>query len=430
MKAVILAGGRATRMGVLAKEIPKPMLQIGDKPLLEHQIDVLKRYGITDIILITGHLSEVIEDYFGDGSKFGVNIEYYVEKKPLGTTGGIKEIEDKLTEDFIVIYGDVMFDIDLSRIIDFHNKKSAFATLMVHPNDHPHDSDLIEVDPDGRIIRFHPKPHDPERYYKNLVNAAIYVLNPRINDYIEKGVKSDFGRNIFPAIVGKERFFGYNTAEYLKDMGTPERLKDVEKDYSDGKIRRLNKTNRRKAIFIDRDGVVVEKVHLLHKIEDLVLYPFTAEALKLINKSEYLAVLVTNQPVVARNLCTIEDVEEINKKMETLLGREGARFDAIYYCPHHPDKGYPEENPEYKIRCRCRKPDIGMIERAVLEHNIDLHGSFIVGDSNRDIECGKNAGVKTVGVLTGDSLKDVPERPDMVFDDLLQAMEQIIGKEG
>ncbi|MBL7147219.1 MAG: HAD-IIIA family hydrolase [Nanoarchaeota archaeon] len=426
MKAIILAGGKGTRLGNLAKEIPKPMVKIGSIPLLEHQINLLKRYGIKDIIILTNYLSDIIENYFKDGKAWNVNITYFKEEKPLGTTGGIKEIEDKLTGDFLVLYGDVMLDVNLKKLIGFHKNKGSTCTLVLHPNDHPYDSDLVEIDKNQRIITFHPKPHKENIYYKNLVSAALYVMSIGILKHIKKGVKADFGKDIFPEIIRKEKLYGYNTAEYLKDAGTPERLEAVKKAYSTGKIRRFNSENKRRAIFMDRDGVINEEIDLLHKIEDFRFLPNVCKAIKKINESGFLAIMVTNQSVVARNLCSIEQLEEIHKKMETLLGKENAKFDAIYYCPHHPDKGYPEENPKYKIECDCRKPKIGMVKLAEKEFNIDLKNSFFIGDSFLDILCGKNAGMTTVGVKTGFGCKDTKVKPDYFFEDLNESINFII----
>ena len=157
---------------------------------------------------------------------------------------------------------------------------------------------------------------------------------------------------------------------------------------------RLNKKNPRPAIFLDRDGTINEEVNLLNKPEQLKLIEGVAEAIRLINKSDYLAIIVTNQPVIARNLCSIEELEYIHASLETLLGKEHAYVNAIYYCPHHPDKGYPEERPEYKIECACRKPKPGMLLRAAKDWNIDLSKSYMIGDSDRDLNVGHNAGCK------------------------------------
>ena len=156
----------------------------------------------------------------------------------------------------------------------------------------------------------------------------------------------------------------------------------------------MNRSNKRPAIFLDRDGTINKEVNLLKDPEQLELIEGAAEAIKLINKSDYLAVIVTNQPVIARNLCSIEELEYIHATLETMLGKEGAYVNAIYYCPHHPDKGYPEERPEYKIDCECRKPKPGMLIQAAKDWNIDLSSSYMIGDSDRDLKVGQNAGCK------------------------------------
>jgi histidinol-phosphate phosphatase family protein len=426
LRAVILAGGRGTRLGKLTREVPKPMLTIGGVPILEHQIKLLKRYGIREIIILAGYRSEVIADYFKDGSKYGVTIKYFIDKEPLGTAGSIKEIQNSLEEPFIVLYGDVMINMDLEKFLHFHRSKKGACTLVVHPNDHPYDSDLVDIDNNRKIIAFHRKPHDKHRYYRNLVSAAVYMMSPRILKHIDRGIKTDFGKDIFPGLLEKENLYGYLTAEYLKDIGTKERLQKVEDDYISGRVEKFNSEHQRKAIFLDRDGVINEQVHLLHRIEDFKLLPTTVTAIRKINCSEYLAIVITNQPVVARNLCTITDVEEIHKKMDTLLGRGGAKLDAVYFCPHHPDRGYPDENPEYKVVCECRKPNTGMIKKANEDFNIDLNSSFIIGDSSRDIECGRNAGIKTIRVRTGNKGKDLQIEPDYFFNDVEGAIDFIV----
>jgi mannose-1-phosphate guanylyltransferase/phosphomannomutase len=427
MQAVILAGGKGTRLNSIHTQIPKPMIPMGAKPVLEHQIEQLRSVGITEIILLVNHLKESIQSYFQQGEKLDVQISYFEEPEPLGTVGGIKAVEEKINGDFIILYGDVMFDMDLQRLIHFHNTKKSDCTLVLHPNDHPYDSDLVDVDLNSKITAFHSKPHEPNKYYRNLVNAGVYIFSKKVFQYLEKGKKADFGKDIFPNLVDKLSMFGYNTSEYLKDMGTPDRLEKVTKDLLSGKIAARNLNNKQKAVFLDRDGVLNEDEEYIASPEELKLYAFTPAAIKKINASGYLAIVITNQPVVARNLCTEQELRIIHNKMDTELGADHALLDALYYCPHHPHKGYPDENPAYKIDCPCRKPKPGMLLDAARDFNIDLAASFFIGDHERDIEAGKRAGVKTVGVRTGMALQGSKLQPDHFFNDLMEAVDFIVG---
>lgn len=429
MKLAIIAGGKGTRLGL--KDTPKPMVRIGGAPLLEHQINNAKQYGIKDIYILSGYLSDVIEEYFGNGSAFGVNITHIVEGFPLGTAGAVKQIEDKINERFMVFYGDVMLDVDLNSFMGFDKLSASAAAIIVHPNDHPYDSDLVEINNENIVTAFHSKPHKENVYYSNLVNAAVYILSPEIFKCIPHDKPSDFGKDIFPLLLKSGKTIrAYKTAEYLKDMGTPDRLKKIKDDFAAGKISRLSKKNKRPAIFMDRDGTLVEDIDLLHKVEDLKLFPFSSSAIKKINDSDFIAFLITNQPVVARNLCDVSVVTQIHSKLEALLGMEGAYLNDIYFCPHHPDKGYPEENPDFKIDCECRKPKTGMINRALSEYNIDVENSWFIGDATVDIQTGINAGIKTILVRTGKGGQDkkFEVSPDLVFDNIADSVDFILSK--
>jgi len=428
MKVVIIAGGKGTRLGAL--DLPKPMIQIAGKPILEYQVENVKKYNLKDIYILSGYNAHKIVDYFGDGSKWDVNITHVIEEIPLGTAGALKQIEHLLKEKFLVLYGDTLFDINLSRMIEFNLENESIGTLLVHPNDHPHDSDLVEIDSNFNIIQFHSKPHPENKYFKNLVNAALYILTPEIFGYIPANQTSDFGKDIFPKILSSGGSLkAFKSTEYIKDMGTPERLRKVSSDMISGKISRLNITNKRKAIFLDRDGVINEEKGNIFKLEDFIIIPGIADAIRKINQSLYLVVVVTNQPVLAKGFCTEETLRQIQNKMEYELGQQGAYIDATYFCPHHPDKGYPGEITSLKIDCNCRKPAIGMIAAAKSDLNIDLSGSYIIGDSTTDIQTGLNAGLKSVLLKTGYGGTDGKYSvvPDFTFETLMYAVNFILG---
>lgn len=403
MQTVIIAGGKGTRLGL--KDIPKPMVEIDGKPLLEHQINLAKKYGSKEIFILSGHLAHVIEEYFGDGKKWGITIHHIIEPYPLGTAGSLKLLEGKLDNRFLVFYGDVVMDFDIDSFIKFDSMHDSIGTTLVHPNDHPYDSDLLEINKNNKVTRVLPKPHNENEYYQNLVNAAVYIFSNKIFDYIEKNINQDIGKHILPKIVDSgSSLYAYVTPEYIKDMGTADRFEKVKKDFITGKVARLNKKNKRPCIFLDRDGVINHNMDNNPLTENFELLPDVTKAIKEINKSDYLAVIVTNQPMIAKGFVTFEEVENTHKKMETLLGNEGAFVNAIYYCPHHPEKGFEGEIEELKIDCNCRKPKSGMLLSAAEDLNIDLENSWIVGDSERDLIAGKNVGCKTIFISNKNSM--------------------------
>ena len=394
MKIVVIAGGQGTRIASVNADIPKAMIPIDGKPILEYQILMAQRYGFTDFLFIIGYLGDQIREYFGDGAKWGVTIKYFQETQPLGTAGALGYLKDKLTEEFFVFYGDTVMDFDMIHMLDFHHRKHADATLLVHPNDHPYDSDIVDVDKDGKVKNFFIKPHPDCFISHNMVNAALFIFSPSILSEIEVGTKSHIEKNVLPkCLQDGMRLYGYNTAEYIKDMGTPDRYYAVSEDVISGKVNRLNRVNKRPCVFLDRDGVINKEVNLLNKPEQMELIEGAADAIRYINGKGYLAIVITNQPVIARNLCTLEELDYIHAKLETLLGAEHAYLNDIYICPHHPDGGYPEERKEYKIKCNCRKPAPGLLLQAAKDWNIDMPHSIMIGDQDRDYQAGVNAGV-------------------------------------
>lgn len=412
MKAVIMAGGKGTRIATVSSAIPKPMIPVLGKPVLEYQTENLKRQGISDIIMVCGHLKEKIAEYFGDGKKFGLNIEYVFENKPLGTAGALSLLKDKLDGDFFLINGDIIFDVDLSGMVAFHRSHNALITILTHPNSHPYDSSLIEADQNGTVVCWHTK-EDNRGWLKNSVNAGIHLLSERVFSdsalsLLFSEVRSlDLDRDVLKPLVNTGKLFSYHSSEYVMDMGVPERYNTVSEDIAAGKPQKRNLKNPQKAVFLDRDGTINKYVGFLKNIDDFELIDNVAKAINLIHSKGFLAVVITNQPVVARGEVTFEQLETIHNKMETLLGREGAYIDGIYYCPHHPDKGFEGEIPELKIKCDCRKPKIGLVEKAKSELNIDLASSWFVGDSETDILTGKNAGCKTALLSSDESGKNI-----------------------
>ena len=429
--AVIMAGGKGSRLrSITNDEIPKPMVPVDGKPLLEYQVEKLKTYGIKKIVMIVGHLGEKIVDHFKDGKDFGVEIDYIFEKEPLGTAGAFYYLKDKIdAKDFMLVFGDVFFDMDFDRMEDFHFKNSALTTLLAHPNGHPYDSDLIQTDDTGRVIGFDSKHNVRDYWYDNMVNAGMYIINRKLLDLVKEPVKTDFEKDILANQVQLgANIYAYHTPEYVKDVGTVDRINATVEELKSGLIQSKNLKNKQRAIFIDRDGTINVSKGFISKADDLELIPGSIEAIKAINKSGALAIVITNQPVIARGECSFEELHNIHNKLKTLLGEKGAFVDDIFYCPHHPDKGFEGEVPELKFDCECRKPKTGMIDEAVKKYNIDLSKSYMVGDSTMDLETARNAGVKSVLVDTGFAGNDgkYDRSCDIEAKNLFDAVEKII----
>jgi histidinol-phosphate phosphatase family protein len=436
---VILAGGKGTRLRDRLGDLPKSMISIGGKPLLEHQIDLARKYGFTDVVIFAGYRADAIQAHLGSGEKFGLKIHYVVEREPLGTAGAVLAGLDTLADQFVVIYGDVMANVDLD----------------------PLDSDLVEVDENGWITGFHNRPHPDGAYFQNLVNAGLYVLrkealrpwvrpiasvpsgesplpslpsveNPSSSRSRPSVEILDFGKDLFPAMLrAGRRLFGYNSPDYIKDIGTPARYDRISAEYAAGIVQRSSLATKQRAVFLDRDGTINKEVDGVTSADKLELLPGAAEAIHLLNHKGFRVVVISNQPVIAKGFCSDADVRSVHNKLETLLGMQHAFLDRIYYCPHHPEKGFPGERPELKIACTCRKPLPGLVKQAAEDLNIDLSQSWFIGDTTTDLQTAKNAGVRSILVRTGYAGKDAKfdVQPDHAFDSLKEAAEYIVSVE-
>ena len=396
MQLVIIAGGKGTRLKQITADLPKPMVDVGGKPLLEHQILLARKHGIRNILMLTGFGAEHIEKHFGNGSRWDVKIAYHREENPLGTGGALLDAFQKLDDVFLVMYGDTMINVDLTRMLKAHRAGCA-ATLLVHPNDHPFDSDLIELNAADEVTALHPYPHPPGSCFPNLVNAALYAFSKQALTYWEGSPVDkplDICKQMFPRILaagGKLR--GYKSREYIKDAGTAERLEKVRRHYETGRVQRGSYETPAAAVFFDRDGTLNYEDGWINSPEQIKLLPGAAEAVNAVNDSGRLAVVVTNQPVVARGECTEERLQQVHNRLEWLLGEAHAYVDAIYYCPHHPDSGFAGERRDLKIACACRKPASGLLQKAEEDLNIEIGASWMIGDSDRDISAAAAFGI-------------------------------------
>lgn len=426
-QAYILCGGLGTRLKEMTKEIPKPMLPLDGKPILQHTVEFLKAHGFERILLIAGYKADVVEEFF-TGLDWGVDIQVHRESELVGTAGYMPNIKEDLDDDFLLLYGDVFIDYDIDAHIRDHERNDAIVTFLSGPSTHPWDSNLLAADGET-VTGFIGK--EKEGPYQNIGDKAVYMVNKRILTYIPEG-KSDFMKDVFPAALNAGETLHIHqmgSGDFVRDMGRPERFRIVENYLKNREEIRKAKENPQpvRTVFLDRDGVLNKEVHLLSRPDQLEMLEGVPEAIRLLNTHGIRSVVVTNQPVIARGLCTQSTLDLIHAKLERELETKGARLDAIYCCPHHPETQHLEGVRELRRGCDCRKPGIGMILAAKEEMGIDLAGAVMIGDSWRDMEAGKNAGLRTIFIDSGaGAVKDGMEY-DHRFTSLNDAARAIIG---
>jgi D-glycero-D-manno-heptose 1,7-bisphosphate phosphatase len=424
-QAVILCGGKGTRLAERVRDLPKPMIPLEGRPVLDHIISNLAKAGIRRFLLAAGYHGDVVARYYATTRHADCRIEVLTEPESRGTAGALRWCAGRLEEDFVLAYGDVFLDFDARRLIAAHETQRRLGTLLVRVSDHPWDSHLVVADEAGRVVEFVDR-REPGRLYRNVANAAVHVLSRRVLDFVPEGRPGDLGADVFPAAIARGETLGVHFLEeegFVKDMGTPERLAAVEEYLADRALAEAARARPQPlgTVFLDRDGVLNVDSGLIDRPEKLELLPGAVEAMALLRCHGIRCVVTTNQPVVARGLCTMETLEAIHDRLRAEIGAGGGKIDAIYFCPHHPETHHGEGVPELRRACRCRKPAPGLIFRACRELGLDLAACVMVGDRASDVRAGRAAGIRTV--LLGrpehrDRVRKVAA-PDAEFDSLL-----------
>jgi histidinol-phosphate phosphatase family protein len=405
---VVLAGGMGTRLAAVTGGLPKALVPVAGKPVLERQVELAARHGIERVLLLLGHGAEEVVAWTRTWTGPGVEFSWQIEREPRGTGGAIVDALHALDERFVLFFADQLLDFDVGQLVEHHAAAENDVTVVVHPNDHPHDSDLLEVDDAGRVNALHRPPH-AGRLIRNIVNAATYVIEKRSLEpmVVPEGDRADLARDLLPRMINSgTRVGAYRSREYLKDMGTPERLAKVEADLATGVVAGRRADRPMPAILLDRDGTINVERGRITRPDDIELIDGVAVAIKRAHAAGYLVAVVTNQPVIARGDCTFQEVDAIHARMELLLAESRAYVDAIYVCPHHPDRGFPGEIPHLKGPCRCRKPATGLVEDAVRELHLDPAATWLIGDSSSDVACALAAGLIPAVVSTGHAGND------------------------
>ncbi len=377
-QAVILAGGRATRLGELARDTPKPLLAVGGRPFIEHVILHCRRYGVREFLILAGPFEDKFRAALGDGQHLGVSIQLVPEPAPAGTGGALHYVADRLADTFLMLNGDSLFQADLLSLVrsgQASTRRSPpwLGTVAVRRVGDTGRYGRIEID-DGLVTQFAEKSGSGA----GLINGGIYCLSRGVLDALGKPPVS-IEQDVFPRLARERLLRGAILEGNFIDIGIPDDLRRAETV--------VPAWTRKSAAFLDRDGVLNVDIGWLHKPQDCVWMDGAKEAVRLLNAANYFVFVVTNQAGVARGLYSEATLNELHDWMSVELAAAGAHVDAYYYCPHHPEGTIAS----YALACECRKPGPGMIRRAFAEWPVDAGGSFLIGDRASDLEAARAA---------------------------------------
>ena len=392
MEIAILIGGKGSRVKKISKKIPKAFLKIGKYSIIDHQLKVLSKLKKKIFLISNKKISKFHNELKNKHRK--INFQIFEETIPLGTGGCLKSLQNLKNKDYLVIMGDLIFNINFKKFFSFHKKNKSDITLLVHPNDHPFDSDLLEVNDKNKLIKLHNKPHK-KKNIGNLCSSGIFIISKKILKFIKPNEFQDLTIDILPKLLRKKtNIYAYNTREYVKDVGTPERIYLAKKQMKTKKFINGNISKKLPAIFLDRDGVINREDPKKHYQNPMEIYKGAVSAVKKINDNNFLSVLVTNQPAVAKGVISLDKLKEDHKKLEYHFGLKGAYFDRIYFCPYHPERGFRGEIKKFKKESSWRKPNNGMFLQAIKDLNIDIKKSYMIGNSSADYLAARKSGIK------------------------------------
>jgi len=392
LPVVILAGGLGTRLRPAVADRPKGLAPIGGKPFLEIQIELLADQGAKRFVLCVGHLAGQIEAHLGDGSRWGVHIEYSLEQERLlGTAGALKLAQRWFDPQALVLNGDTYFALDYRRLVEHHRlerrRAGVLATIALARAPDAARYGSVLLDAAGRHLAGFAEKGSLAAGTARWLNAGAYVLERELIERIPADRPASLERDVFPEVLQSGgRIAALTSEELFFDIGTPEGL--------DAFARYMAK---RPAFFLDRDGVVIEEVGYLSEPAQVRLLPGSADAIACLNRRAIAVIVVTNQAGIAHGYFPESQVAAVHRRLDELLAGHGARVDAYYYCPHHPQAAVAA----YRRACPCRKPSPGMLIRAAREHGLSLQRSWLVGDKWSDLEAGAAAGCRVVLVRTG-----------------------------
>lgn len=384
IQAVILAGGRGTRLRPLTYTRPKPMVEFHGKPFLEYLVEMLRDQGFRRILMLLGFLPQIIQDYFGDGRRWDLQIDYSVSDVEDLTARRIQLAEPHLDPCFLLMYCDNYWPMDMDKMWKRFVRAKVPAMVTIYSNRDAHTKDTVRVDDDGYVTVFDRSRTTPglqgvEISYAILTKSVLQLL-PKEDALLEAAV--------YPRLASERKLLAYMTDHRYYSVGSLERLPLTEVFLA-----------RRPTVILDRDGVLNKrplKAEYVRSWDEFKWLPGAREALRLLKQAGYRVIVISNQAGVARGVMTESDLAQIHERMSLELDQAGGQIDGIYYCPHNWGDG-----------CECRKPNPGMLFQAQRDFHLDLSRTLLIGDDERDGQAAEAAGCPSVLVSDQLSLLDV-----------------------
>jgi histidinol-phosphate phosphatase family protein len=425
VQVVVLMGGLGTRLKNFTKECPKSLVEVCGKPFFDYQLDLLTAWGFKKFVFLVGYKSDMIEEHFGDGSSRDISITYsYDGEKLLGTGGAVRRALDLLEDDFLLIYGDSFMDIDYAETLYRYERGKAAgarALMSVLGNNDRFDKSNV-VMKDGAIALYDKHNTTPEMDH---IDYGVCMYERSLFESYPEDTAFDIAQILHELSV-KGQLAAQKVTKRFYEIGSPESLAE----FSGYVTHRFLESH--PAVFVDRDGVInkivwnedIEQLDSPMKVREFEFLPDTAEALKTIKEKGYYIFIVTNQPGAAKGKTDLATLYDINTYMIDTLSKEGVDIDDIFMCPHYP-KELPQTKEKFLIKkCGCRKPEPGLIYRAMRKYELDMSSSFMIGDSCTDVTAGSAVGLSTIfiGDLKCDLCKKLGDiSPDYIAKDLFDA---------
>jgi len=398
-EAVILAGGQGSRLKDVVGDKPKCLVEIGHRPILYHQFDLLRKHGLRKVLILAGEKADQVVAAADQGKQFGLEVTVLQESRLRGTAWALHNARSLMADDVVLLYGDTLLNVDLGDMLEFARREDAHAVFAVKASGSPHASTLFEVDPENsRIVELYPTPRVDHTLQMlpcdNQSFCGVAVIGPDLLNSPPTTEVEDFVASYLQNQLGKH-CCAYNKVPYAKDVGTLFGLKTAANAYRLG----LLDCEKRGAIFLDRDGVLneIQKNGFVNAADEFHLRRDVARGVELLRQLGFFIFVVTNQGGIELGHLTSDDLREIHHRADYLLEttHPGACIDKYYHCPH------------FNADCGCRKPLTGMITQAAEEYPVNLYKSFVVGDMITDLEMADHANITSALVIS--DLTNIPE---------------------